>query len=75
MNDFKRKKECSVLLRHCKERPDSKEQEFLYQVRDIFGEDATLRQVSEAVDIKRERAEINSKQEWGHTGLLRLVLE
>ena len=47
----------------------------MYQVRDIFGEDATLRQVSEAVDIKREKAEINSKQEWGHTGLPRLVLE
>ena len=74
-NDYKRKKEHSVLWRHCKEKHESKEQEFMYQVRDMFGEDATLRQVSEAVDIKREKAEINSKQEWGHTGLPRLVLE
>ena len=75
VNDYKRKKDSSVLWRHCKEKHDGKEQEFVFQVKDVFGEDATLRQVSEAVDIKRENAEMNSKQEWGHTGLPRLILE
>ena len=73
--EYKMRKESSVLWRHCKEKHESKEQEFVYQVRDVFGSDATLRQVTEAVDIRRECSGMNNKGEWGHTSLPRLVME
>ena len=44
------------------------------QVRDIFESDATMRQVSEAIDIRREGSSMNGKGEWNHTSLLRLVM-
>ena len=74
--DLKKKKESSVLWRHCKEKHGGEKQEFVYKVKQIFGNDATLRQVTEAIDIKREENAINNKTEWNHTSLPRLgVLE
>ena len=50
-------------------------QEFKCNVREIFGRDATLRQITEAVDIKRERAQMNNKLEWGNFNLPKLAVE
>ena len=41
------------MQRHCVEKHD-KEQEFKFKVRQVFWEDTTLRQVTEAIDIRRE---------------------
>ena len=74
--ELKKKKESSVLWRHCKEKHDGEKQEFAYKVRQVFGNDATLRQLTESIDIKREDNAINNKTEWNHTSLPRLgVLE
>ena len=74
--ELKKKKESSVLWRHCREKHDGEKQEFAYKVRQVFGRDATLRQLTEAIDIKREDNLINNKTEWNHTSLPRLgVLE
>ena len=43
-------------------------------MKQIFGNDATLRQVTEAMDIKREENAINNKTEWNHTNLSTLGL-
>ncbi|MCP4264419.1 MAG: hypothetical protein GY777_02390 [Candidatus Brocadiaceae bacterium] len=72
MRDYRLKRENSVLWRHCREEHESEKQEFKCNVREIFGSDATLRQITEAVDIKRERARINNKQEWGNFNLPKL---
>ena len=74
MNEYKMKKESSVMWRHCVEKHDSNEQEFKFKVRQVFGEDTTLRQVTEAIEIRREGS-INNKMEWGHTDLPRLAIE
>ena len=44
-------------------------------VRKVFGGDATLRQITEAVDIRNENPRINNKTEWGHLDLPRLTVE
>ena len=75
MRDYRLKRENSVLWRHCKERHDSEMQGFKCNVREIFGRDATLRQITEAVDIKRERAQMNNKLEWGNFNLPKLAVE
>merc|ERR1712121_341854 len=67
-----KKKESSVLWRHCKEKHDGEKQEFAYKVRQVFGNDATLRQLTESIDIKKEDNAINNKTEWNHTSLPRL---
>ena len=53
MSDYKMKNESSVMQRHCVEKHD-KEQEFKFKVRQVFWEDTTLRQVTEAIDSRRE---------------------
>merc|ERR1711963_1287974 len=74
--ELMKNKESSVLWRHCKEKHDGEKQEFTYKVRQVFGNDATLRQLTESIDIKREDNTINNKTEWNHTSLPRLgVLE
>ncbi len=60
---------------HCKEKHERKEQEFTYQMKNVYGEDATLRQVAEAIDIRREGSGMNGKGEWNHTSLPRLVVD
>ena len=72
--EYKMKKEGSVMWRHCEEKHEKNEKEFEYKIRGIFGEDATLRQVTEALDIKKE-GDINNKMEWGHIDLPRLAVE
>ena len=54
------------MWRHCVEKHDNNEQEFKFKVRQVFGKDMTLRQVKEAIDIRKE-GNINNKMEWGHT--------
>ena len=48
---------------------------FKCDVRSVYGQDATLRQIAEAVDIRREGASINNKTEWNNTNLPRLAVE
>ena len=48
---------------------------FKCDVRNVYGQDATLRQIAEAVDIRREGASINNKTEWNNTNLPRLAVE
>ena len=55
------------MLRHCEEKHESNEQEFICKIRQMFGEDATLIQVTEAIDIRKEGS-INNKMEWGACG-------
>ena len=74
MRDYRMMKESSVLYRHCREKHEGKRQKFKCDVRDIFGSDATLRQITEAVDIKRERARMNNKLEWGNFNLPKLAI-
>ena len=50
---------------HCKEKHEGKKQKFKCNVREIFGKDATLRQITEATDIRREEAGMNNKFECG----------
>ena len=62
------------MWRHCKEKHEGREQEFKFGVKQVFGEDTNLRQITEAIDIRREGS-INNKMEWGHTDLPRLTIE
>ena len=75
LNDLKLKRESSVLWRHCREKHDGELETFKCSVRDVFGQDATLRQITEAVDIRRESASINNKMEWGNSNLPSLVVQ
>lgn len=50
--DYKLKIENFVLCTHCKENDEREEQWFVYQVRDVFGSNAALKQVTEAVNIR-----------------------
>ena len=75
LNDLKMKRENSVLWRHCREKHNGEIGRFECNVRDVFGQDATLRQIAEAVDIRRDKPEINNKMEWGNTNLPRLTIE
>ena len=60
-NHLRMKKESSVLWRHCREEHNGETEKFKCNVRSIYGQDATLRQIAEAADIRRERAKINNK--------------
>ena len=74
IQDYRMKKENSVMWRHCSERHDGERKKFKSKVKQIFGSDATLRQVSEAVGIKREAAKMNNKLEWGNFNLPKLAI-
>ena len=75
MNDLRMKRESSVLWRHCSEKHEGKIVNFKCNVRGVYGQDATLRQIAEAVDIRREGAKINNKTEWNSINLPRLAVE
>ena len=75
MNDLRMKKESSVLWRHCREEHNGETESFKCNVRSVYGQDATLRQIAEAVDIRREGARINNKTEWNNINLPRLVVQ
>ena len=75
MNDLRMKKESSVLWRHCREEHNGETERFKCNVRTVYGQDATLRQIAEAVDIRREGARINNKTEWNNINLPRLVVQ
>ena len=74
MIDYRMTKESSVLYRHCREKHDGNRQKFKCDVTDIFGNDATLRQITEATDIRRERARMNNQLEWGNFNLPKLAI-
>ena len=60
------------MCRHSEERHGIEKQEPECNVRNVFGKDAPLRQVTESIDIKRD---LNNKMEQGHTELPRLAVE
>ena len=64
VSDLNMKRKSFVLWRHCREKNDG---DIEYSVRYVFGQDATLRQVTETVDTRREKPGINNKMEWGNT--------
>ena len=70
MMDQKNKTENSVLWRHSRDNHGGEEQAVEAKVRKGFRGDATLRQITEALDIKHEMPTINQKEEWA--GPLRL---
>ena len=70
MMDMRNKTENSVIWRHNQENHRGEEQMIEAKVRKGFRGDATLRQITEALDIKYETPEINQKDEW--KGPLRL---
>ena len=74
IQDYRMEKENSVMWRHCSERHDGERKKFKSKVKQIFGSDATLRQISEAVGIKREAAKMNNKLEWGNFNLPKLAI-
>ena len=53
---------------------DGQTVKFKYDVKNIYGQDATLRQKAEAVDI-REGTSINKKTEWNSINLPGLTVE
>ena len=59
MMDQKNKTENSVLLRHSRDSHGGEEQAVEAKVRKGFRRDATLRQITKALDIKHERTTIN----------------
>ena len=63
------------MWRHCNEKHDGKTVKFKCDIRNVYGQDATLRQIAEAVDIRREGASINNKTEWNSINLPRLAVE
>ena len=70
MTDMRNRTENSVIWRHNQENHSGDEQMMEAKVRKGFRGDATLRQITEALDIKYETPEINQKDEW--KGPLRL---
>ena len=66
---------CQYVIKRPLPLKEGKKQKFKCNVREVFGKDATLRQISEAVDIRREKAGMNNKFEWGHTSLPKLGWE
>ena len=70
MKDMRNKTENSVIWRHKQENHRGGKQMIEAKVRKGFRGDATLRQITEALDIKYETPEINQKDEW--KGPLRL---
>ena len=68
--DQKNKTENSVLWRHSRDSQGGEGQAVEANVRKGFRGDATLRQITEALDIKHEMPTINQNEEW--EGPLRL---
>ena len=75
-DDLRKKSEKSVLYRHYRDKHHGEEQPtYEMRIRKVFGEDATMRQITEAITIKNENPQINSKEEWGHLDLPRIRIE
>ena len=70
LKELEGKTESSVLWRHCRERHGGEEQTFESKVRKGFRGDATLRQITESLDIRYDMPTMNSRDEW--LGPLRL---
>ncbi len=52
------------LWEHFEERHGSRKQPFTFSVTGKFGNDAMLRQITEAVKIRRSKSSMNRKEEW-----------
>ena len=65
--DQKNKTENSVLWRHSRDSHGGEEQAVEAKVRKRFRGDATLRQITEALDIKHEMPTINQKEKWAES--------
>ena len=64
MSAYEDKAENSVLMRHCREEHGGEEQTFEIKVRKAFRGDATLRQITESLNIRQEVPRMNGKEEW-----------
>jgi hypothetical protein len=76
LRSLKRKEEGSVMWRHTGEEHGSDVPDFTMNVTGVFGDDAMLRQVTEAVLISRTQSSklINNKNEWNHVSIPRAVI-
>ena len=74
--DLANERECSVLWKHCVEKHSSVKQKFEMMVMDRARNDATKRQILEAVRIQRAGSEqiINGRGEWNSNRVPRVVV-
>ena len=75
-DDYRRKAEGSAMWRHCVNHHRGEEQEFQMRVKDRARNDATKRQILEAVRIRRTDQEdrMNSRGEWGSNRVPRVEI-
>ena len=64
MKNLKNKESTSCLWNHHHEEHNTEEPSYTMNVTEIFYNDPMLRQISEAVKIKRENNTLNNKQEY-----------
>ena len=76
-NDLNDHKENSALWKHCVDKHQSVQQNFEMMITDRSRNDATKRQILEAVRIQRANAEqiINGRSEWNSNRVPRVVIE
>ena len=67
----------SVMLRHCREKHDGSEKNFVMNVTGVFEGDAMLRQLSESTKILKQDPSrlINNKTEWNYFSIPRARVE
>ena len=76
LKDLDSATERSVLKNHCNERHGGLLQDFKMDVTEVFNGDPMLRQISEAVTIRREgRNTMNNKNEWNTIRIPRANIE
>ena len=76
MSDLEASNERSVLKMHFEEKHSGVAQAFKMRVTDVFNGDATLRQITEAVQIRRCGGRtMNNKNEWNNVRIPRANIE
>ena len=75
-NDLQNQKDTSALWKHCVTKHNSVKQEFMMSITDRVRNDASKRQILEAVRIQRSESDkmINGRSEWNSTSLPRLTV-
>lgn len=76
LKSLKSKEEKSVMWRHAREKHGNKVPEFTMNVTNVFGHDAMLRQITEAVLINKSQSDklINNKSEWNYVSIPRVAI-
>ena len=77
MEALRRKRESSVLWKHCRRHHDDEPCNFRMDVVGVHGNDAMLRQVGEGVMIHRTPSQqlMNDRSEWNFVNLPRVAIE